>query len=152
MRLVLAVPHGCDQADQSTVGAVARDGICYHPKFAGVFTGDDAASALIPVKNQLFVQALLNHIFVDNNLAAAGNGNFGITGLNRIPTGSWQTVLGRMNRVARALAGIVAQLQLSQSLFLTVVNAIGIVAYADGLHNLFSQGLLFAHPTSENEG
>jgi hypothetical protein len=51
MRVRFAVVNGRDQPDQSAISAIASDGVRHHPELAIVFTGNDSAATLVPVKN-----------------------------------------------------------------------------------------------------
>src|SRR5712675_616228 len=88
MRVRFTVVHGRDQADQSTVSAVARNGVRDHPELAIVFTGNDSAATVVPVKNQSLIYVLLNYILVHNNFGSSWNRERDVSGMNRIPTGS----------------------------------------------------------------
>src|SRR5215469_10596244 len=55
-RFCLTIVHGRDQANQSAIGAIARDGVGDCPEFACVFTGNYAAATLIPIQDHLFAE------------------------------------------------------------------------------------------------
>src|SRR4029077_17746897 len=108
--LRFTIIHGRVYADQSTISTIARDSICHHPEFTPVFTGDNPATTLIPIEHQLFVLLMLDHIFVNDDLAPIWKGDRGISGMNRVPTRSRQTILRRMNRVTGSLTRVIADI------------------------------------------
>ena len=107
-RLRFPVVHGCIQTDQSTIRTVSINGIRLIENLPEI-RWLSLATALIPIKDQMFIHIFMDHIFVDYNMAPVWTRNRGIPGMNRIPAGSGQTVLRRMNGVSGSLANVIAE-------------------------------------------
>src|SRR6202167_5978731 len=97
----LIVVYRCNQTNEGAIGSIPRNRVSHHPKFARIFTGDDSPSTLIPIKDQLLILVLLDHIFIHDNLAPSRNVDCGEPRMDGIPARSWQTIFRRMDCVAR---------------------------------------------------
>src|SRR5207249_2326528 len=107
----LAVVHGRDDANHRTVGSVHSQRVEHEVSLAPVLARDDAAVALIPIDDNLAIESLFDQELVHRDRRIRADVDRDALFGNRLPAGTGQTIERRVNRVALALAAVVADVE-----------------------------------------
>ena len=134
-------------AHQCCVAAVFADGIVNEIKLGGEFVGDDAALGLIPVINQALVVAAGDDVTVDVN-GACGSGDIHASAFRGLPAGTGQAVLGRMRRLAGALAAEIGDEEVGAALGSGIPAGHDVVGLKNIELGLFDHAFLLKRPAA----
>src|SRR5258708_27889503 len=146
--------HCGGNAHQGSVAAVHPHGVRHQVELCPIFAGEAAVMGPIPVEDQLARVALGNNIAAGRKWSVPGQRNRDGTGLYRSPTCSGQAVLGRVDRVASALAAEIGDEEIHVGLRfrLVLINPQKKVAWPEHIENILLYGNVGAGPRVELQG
>src|SRR5262249_40545399 len=107
----------------------------------------DAAVALIPVEDQLAFDPLLNNGTIDPDLfrtRVSPRGNHQGALFHRLPTGTWETVLRRMDRIALSLTLVIPDVQARERTILAEIHTVKVVVDTQNLEDVARHRRLLA--------